>query len=104
MAAVPCQRVLMGIVTAWRSLTSIQVASVLKQEGVYELADSSRATIYIGQSKDLNSRLQALLTSNDPFWRHAANFRCELTSRSEQRRRERLEEYFQKHGRYPPCN
>ena len=94
----------MGIVSAWRSLTLVQVASVPKQEGVYELADSSRATIYIGQSKDLKSRLQTLLTTNDPFWRHAANFRYELTSRSEQRKRELLEEYSNKHGRHPPCN
>jgi predicted GIY-YIG superfamily endonuclease len=82
----------------------MHVASVPEQEGVYELADSSRATIYIGQSSDLNRRLLALLNTDDPFWRHAANFRYELTSQSEQRKRELLDEYHQKHERYPPCN
>ena len=94
----------MGIVADWRSLTSVQLASVPKEEGVYELADSSRSTIYIGQSNDLNRRLQALLNTNDLFWRHAAYFRYELTSRSDQRKRELLEEFSHKNGRYPSCN
>ncbi len=95
----------MSIVAPWHSLTYVQVASsVPKQKGVYELADSRRATIYIGQSTDLNSQLQTLLNSSDPLWRHAANFRFELTAWPQQRRRELLEEYFQQHGRYPACN
>ena len=94
----------MGIAAIWHSLTFVQVASVPKQTGVFELADSRRATIYIGQSTDLQAQLQTLLSSNDPLWRRAANFRYELASWPQQRRRELLEEYFQHHGRYPPCN
>lgn len=94
----------MGIAAPWRSLTSIQVASVPEEEGVYELSDLARSTIYIGQSSNLNHRLKALLDSDDPFWRHAANFRYELTSKAEERKRELLEEYHQLHERYPRCN
>lgn len=94
----------MGIAAPWHSLTFVQVASVPKQKGVYELADSHRATIYIGQSADLHGLLHTLLNTNDPLWRRAANFRYELASWPQHRRRELLDEYFQHHGRYPPCN
>ncbi len=94
----------MGILATWNTLTAVQVASVPKQEGVYELANFSRSTIYIGRSDDLNRRLQGSLNTTDPCRRRATYFRYELTSQSEQRERELLEEYFQQHERYPPCN
>ncbi len=96
--------VYMGMAAAWISFTPLQVSSVPKEAGVYELADLSRSTIYIGRSADLNRRLQELLNTTDRCWRQAAHFRYELTSRAEQRQRELLEEYSQKHERYPPCN
>jgi excinuclease UvrABC nuclease subunit len=93
-----------SIVAAWDSLTFIQVTGVPDREGVYELADSSHQTIYIGRSDDLNRRLQGVLDTSDPCWRRAAHFRYELTSGSEQRQRGLLDEYYQQHERYPPCN
>lgn len=94
----------MGIPATWSSLTAVQVASVPNQAGVYELANFSRSTIYIGRSDDLNQRLQGALNSSDPCRRRATWFRYEVTSWSEQRERELLEEYLEQHGRYPPCN
>jgi len=94
----------MGILTTWNSLTAVQVASVPKQQGVFELANFSRSTIYIGRSDDLHRRLQGAVNATDPCRRRATYFRYELTPWSEQRERELLEEYFHQHDRYPPCN
>ena len=94
----------MSIAAAWSSLTPMQVSRVPKQEGVYELANLSRSTLYIGRSDDLNRRLQEFLNTTDPCWRQAAQFRYEVTSQSKQRQRELLEEYSRQHERYPPCN
>jgi excinuclease UvrABC nuclease subunit len=102
--AVLWQGVFVSIVAAWNSLTSVQVASVPKQEGVYELANLSRSTIYIGRSDDLNRRIREHINDDDSCWRRAAYVRYEVTSRSEQRLGELLEEYYQQHQRYPPCN
>jgi excinuclease UvrABC nuclease subunit len=82
----------------------MHVASVPEQEGVYELADSSRSTIYVGRSDDLNGRLREFLDTRESCFRRAALFRYELTPRSEQRKRELLEQYYELHERYPPCN
>ena len=94
----------MGMAAAWISFTPLQVSRVPKEAGVYELANLSRSTIYIGRADDLNRRLQELLTTTDRCWRQAAHFRYEATPRAEQRQHELLEEYSQKHERYPPCN
>ena len=94
----------MGMTGAWTSFTPLQVSGVPNEAGVYELADLSRATLYIGRSEDLNRRLQDLLNTTDRCWRQAAHFRYELTPQPERRQRELLEQYSQKHERYPPCN
>jgi excinuclease UvrABC nuclease subunit len=82
----------------------MHVANVPEQEGVFELADSSRSTIYFGRSDDLKGRLQQFLDTTDPCFRRAAHFRYELTARSEQRKRELLKEYYERHDRYPLCS
>jgi excinuclease UvrABC nuclease subunit len=82
----------------------MHLADVPEQEGVYELADSTRSTIYFGRSDDLKGRLRQFLDTTDSCFRRAALFRYELTSQSEQRKRDLLKEYYELHERYPLCN
>jgi hypothetical protein len=51
-----------------------------------------------------NRRIREHINDDDSCWRRAAYIRYEVTSRSEQRLGELLEEYYQQHQRYPPCN
>jgi hypothetical protein len=48
-----------------------------------------------------NRRIREHINDDDSCWRRAAYIRYEVTSRSEQRLGELLEEYYQQHQRYP---
>ena len=94
----------MSISSPWVRLNSNGVASVPNKEGVYELADNARTRIYIRRSNDLNRRLHDHQNTTDACLRAAESFRYELTSSSERRERELLDEFYQQFRRYPRCN
>ncbi len=94
----------MPITATWSSLNTGNVQLVPAQEGIYELANGSYSIIYIGRSDDLSRRLRDHMNTSDPCLKAAAFFRFEVTSRSEERERELLDEYYRQYGQFPRCN
>ncbi len=94
----------MPLIAIWNQLTNWEIQNVPESEGVYELADYSKAVIYIGRSNNLKRRLNEHLNTSDPCLRSVQYFCYEKTWNSEQREQELLEEYRRIHGRLPKCN
>ncbi len=73
--------------------------------GVYEVADASRTTIYIGQSaRDVPTRLRQHLSSGSCVAQQAAFWRWTYSSIPKTEEAAHLARYRQVHGMLPPCN
>ena len=81
--------------------------NVSKGPGVYALYNADKVLIYIGVDISLREKFTHYLEtnfSNDPRKRETKYYRRELTSKREDRMKELLDEYRQKHGKFPKCN
>jgi uncharacterized protein (UPF0212 family) len=75
--------------------------------GVYALYDEAKFLIYIGESTSLREKFAHYLETNfsdDPRKRETRYYKREFTSKQEERLKELLDEYMQKHGELPKCN
>ena len=75
--------------------------------GVYALYNEAKSLMYIGESVNLQERFINYLETNfsdDPRKRETRYYRREFTSRREDRMKELLEDFRQKHGDLPKCN
>jgi len=80
---------------------------VPEEPGVYALYDEAKVLIYIGESANLREKFTHYLETNfsdDPRKRETKYYRRELTSNQEDRMKELLDEYKQKHDGLPKCN
>ncbi len=81
--------------------------SVPEGSGVYAFYNRAKVLIYIGESTNLREKFTHYLEtnfSNDPRKRETKYYKRELTSKQEDRMKELLNEYRQKHGKFPKCN
>jgi hypothetical protein len=81
--------------------------NVSKGPGVYTLYNADKVLIYIGVGISLREEFAYYLEtdfSDDPRKREARYYRRELTSKREDRMKELLDEYRQKHDKFPRCN
>jgi len=75
--------------------------------GVYVLYNEAKFLIYIGESTNLREKFIHYLETNfsdDPRKRETRYYKREFTSRQEDRIKELLDDYRQKHGELPKCN
>ena len=75
--------------------------------GVYALYNEDKVLIYIGESTDLREKFTHYLETNfsdDPRKRETRYYKRGITSKQEDRMKELLDEYRQKHGKLPKCN
>ena len=75
--------------------------------GVYALYNEVKIPIYIGESTNLREKFTHYLEtnfSNDARKRETTYYKREFTSMQEDRMKELLNEYRQKHGKIPKCN
>ncbi|UCH32278.1 MAG: hypothetical protein JSV05_02540 [Candidatus Bathyarchaeota archaeon] len=80
---------------------------VLEDPGVYAFYDKDRKLIYIGESENLRKTFtQCLETtfSQDSCKKATVYYRREFTPNQQQRMKELLEEYQEKHNKLPECN
>jgi len=81
--------------------------NVSKGPGVYALYNADRALIYIGVGVSLRDKFTHYLEtdfSKDPRKRETRYYKRELTPKREDRMKELLDEYRQKHGQFPKLN
>ena len=81
--------------------------NVSKGPGVYALYNADKVLIYIGVDISLREKFTNYLETNfskDPRKRETRYYRRELTSKREDRIKELLDEYRQKHSKFPKCN
>ena len=81
--------------------------NVSKGPGVYALYNADKVLIYIGIGISLREKFTHYLETNfynDPHKRETRYYRRELTSKREDRMKELLDEYRQKHRKFPKCN
>lgn len=75
--------------------------------GIYALYNEAKVLIYIGESTNLREKFTHYLETNfsdDPRKRETRYYKREFSSKQEDRMKELLEEYRQKHGGLPKCN
>jgi len=80
---------------------------VPERTGVYALYNENKVLIYIGESTSLRKKFIHYLDTNfsdDPRKRETRYYTRESTSKQEDRMKELLDEYRQKHGKFPKCN
>ena len=81
--------------------------NVSKGPGVYALYNADKVLIYIGVDISLREKFTHYLETNfskAPRKRETRYYRRELTSKREDRMKELLDEYRQKHGKFPKLN
>ncbi len=81
--------------------------NVSKGPGVYALYNADKVLIYIGVGISLREKFTHYLEtnfSNDPRKRETRYYKRELTSKREDRMKELLDEYGQKHSKFPKYN
>ena len=81
--------------------------NVSKGPGVYALYNADKVLIYIGVGVSLRGKFTHYLEtnfSNDPRKRETRYYKRELTSKREDRMKELLDEYRQRHGQFPKLN
>ncbi|MFQ6073710.1 MAG: hypothetical protein ACE5KC_00685 [Candidatus Bathyarchaeia archaeon] len=81
--------------------------NVPEESGVYAFYNEKKVLIYIGKSTNLREEFTRYLETNfsdDPRKRETRYYKRELTSNLEERMKELLDEYRQKHGKLPRCN
>ncbi len=84
-----------------------RVKNVPGESGVYAFYNEAKVIIYIGASTSLREKFTNYMEtnfSNDPRKRETRYYKREFTSKQEDRMKELLDEYRQKHGRLPKCN
>jgi len=77
------------------------------EAGVYALYNQGRFLIYVGESANLQETFAYYLETNfseDPCKRETKYYKREFTANREERVKELLNEYRQKHGELPKCN
>ncbi len=84
----------------WLKLDESSVAEVPKTEGVYQLLNENRETIYIKGSMNLRKELQEQLTTN----REATHFLYEEAKMFTARESELLQQFLKKRGKLPKQN
>jgi hypothetical protein len=92
-----------GEVYAWGD----RAKRVPEGPGVYALYNEAKVLIYIGESANLREKFAHYLETNfsdDSRKRETKYYKREFTSNQEERLKELLEEYRQKHGAFPKCN
>jgi len=80
---------------------------VPEEPGVYTLYNEDKVLIYIGESTNLRQKFTHNLETNfskDPRKRETRNYKREVTPKREERMKELLDEYRQKHGELPKYN
>lgn len=82
--------------------------NVPEKPGVYTLYDKDGNLTYVGKSANLRKEFTKILNTNlsddRPFTLETKYYKRELTSNHENRMKELLEEYRQKHGKPPKFN
>lgn len=80
---------------------------VPERSGVYAFYNEDKVLIYIGEGVSLREKFTNYLEtdfSSTPCKRETKYYKRELTSKREDRMKELLDEYKQKHGEFPRCN
>jgi hypothetical protein len=97
---------LMPIAARWRSLARLPAPRGRDaMPGVYEIADGSKAVIYIGQSaRDVPNRLRQHLASNPCIRERGCFWRYSYSRIPQAEEAELLARYRVTHGEMPPCN
>ena len=96
----------MPIAKKWSKYTKDDIRTIPSVYGVYELADGSRRTVYIGEG-NLHNRLMAHFTTGSDPTPGISYFRYVTTGskqRAVQRQNVLLSEFMKKHGRLPKYN
>jgi len=81
--------------------------NVPQESGVYALYNEAKVLIYIGATNNFQERFTHYLESNfsnDPRKRETKYYKREITPKQEDRMKNLLDEYRQKHGKLPKCN
>lgn len=96
----------MPIAARWRPLATLPAPRGRDaMPGVYELADASRVTIYIGQSaRDAPNRIRQHLRRGGCVAERAALWRWSYSRVPQADEAEHLARYRAAHGELPPCN
>jgi len=87
----------------WTVKDQTNLQNVPAEKGVYELGIVGEIT-YIGQSQNLNERLQQHLNSTDPCISSAKFFRYYQTQNPEKEEEDALANYKKRNGKIPRCN
>lgn len=90
----------------WWTFRDRLISSDLDEPAVYELSDSSGATIYIGSSPALRTRLKEHLAdaASTCIGKNAAKYRFEYTLDYRNRERELYDEFVRANGKPPQWN
>ena len=94
---------ILGKMYVWRD----RAKYVPEEAGVYALYNEDRVLIYVGGSANLREKFTHYLEtkfSDDPRKRETKYYKRELTPKQEDRMKELLDEYRQKHCKFPKCN
>jgi uncharacterized protein (UPF0212 family) len=78
-----------------------------ERPGVYAFYNEAKVLIYIGESASLREKFTQYLETNflsDPRKREIKYYKREFTPKHEDRMKLLLDEYRQKHGKFPKCN
>ncbi|MDH5448787.1 MAG: hypothetical protein OEY24_00790 [Candidatus Bathyarchaeota archaeon] len=81
--------------------------NIPKGPGVYAFYNGDKILIYIGETVNLQEEFTHYLKTNfsdDPRKRETKYYKREFTSKQKDRVKVLLDEYRQKHGRFPKCN
>lgn len=96
----------MPIKKVWSNFNWEKLFEVSNVYGVFELSDSAKNVIYIGEGK-LQDELKRYKSGKDPCKTQARKFRYEQMNskqRAEQRERALLKEFEKEHRKLPRCN
>lgn len=96
----------MPVAKRWSNFNWEKLDEVPDVYGDFELADSGKKVIYIGEGR-IRDELTNYKRCDDTCKMKARKFRFEQMrskERAEQRERALLREYKKKHGRLPKCN
>ncbi|MCC6309921.1 MAG: GIY-YIG nuclease family protein [Trueperaceae bacterium] len=97
----------MALAARWRSLERLPAPRGRDaMPGVYELADATKRTLYIGQSaRDVPNRIRQHLAKGGCVAQHACYWRYEYSRVPQAEEARLLDEYRAEHGdELPPCN
>lgn len=96
----------MPISKRWSKFNASKIADAPDTIGWYELADNSGHVLYIGEG-NIRSRLEEALSGGSSPKPGTGQFRYKETNskrRAEQREREELKQFKEKHGKLPRYN